>query len=267
MFFCSLPRYLGIIAANNDRVLAADQTSDAIGQLNALQVRFFSSIPSASPSSLSMKLTSFPSRSLQVIVYQEMVFRAAKRILRSLVKGLLSDEHPAVVSHFLNCLVGADFEASPKPVHTPSPFISDSPSSWTELTPESLRAQIESEVASRYRYVLPAEYLVKGLKKKQIVRELALRFGFQLASREYQFEAPSSSSTSPEETPAAPTVNGSSEKKVAGGKKAKTAGRQGRSTTFQPEDVLALVPMIKDAEPSVRCHPVSPLGLSLSIFR
>lgn len=173
-----------------------------------------------------------------------MVFRASKRILRGLIKGLLADEWSSVVSHFLNCLVG--IESDPKPNHEPSPFILDSPSAWISLTPTSLRAMITTEVQKRFRYNLPDAYLTRDLKKPQIVRELALRFGFQLAAKDYQLEASSSS----EEEAA---------KAKKGGKKSKTSYG---TSTFEPTDIVAFVPTVKDAEPSVGpSTSVSPFAL------
>lgn len=193
-------RYLGIVTANMERILTAGQSTDSSAHLNAFLV----------------------------VSLQEMVFRAAKRILRSLIRGLLPDEWSAVVSHFLNCLVGV--ESDPKPVHEPSPFVSDSPSTWTSLTPTSLRAIITTEVQKRFRYNLPETYLTRDLKKPQIVRELALRVGFQLVARDYQFEA------------VAAEAEGAAKKS---GKKARFG-----SSTFEPQDVVAFVPTVKDAEPS-----------------
>ena len=193
-------RYLGIVTANMERILTAGQSTDSSAHLNAFLV----------------------------VSLQEMVFRAAKRILRSLIRGLLPDEWSAVVSHFLNCLVGV--ESDPKPVYEPSPFVLDSPSTWTSLTPTSLRAIITTEVQKRFRYNLPEAYLTRDLKKPQIVRELALRVGFQLVARDYQFEAVSAEAES-------------------AGKKAGKKTRYGTST-FEPVDIVAFVPTVKDAEPS-----------------
>lgn len=167
-----------------------------------------------------------------------MVFRSCKRILRTLVKGLLVDEWSAVLSHFLNCLVGLAVEANPKPVVEASAFTSDSPSNWTELTPASLQAKIIADVQARFRYTLAASYFTEELKKVQIVRELASRFAFQLASRDYQFEV-------------APVEGESAEEAAKRRKAAKKSGSQLRTTTFIPEDVVAFVPAVKDAEPHV----------------
>lgn len=195
-----------MVAANVDYVTKAGSGTEALSQLAAVKI----------------------------VLLQEMIFRASKHILRSLLKGLLADEWANVISHFLNCLVGTALEASPKPVPNPSPFASaDEPAAWTQLTPESLRKQIAKEVESRFRYTVPAEYLVEDLKKAQIVRELASRFAFQLVARDYQF---------------APAEEGTAEKKIVG-KKAKAAAA-GRTTTFVPEDVLTLIPVVKIAEPS-----------------
>lgn len=168
-----------------------------------------------------------------------MVFRSCKRILRSLIKGLLVDEWSAALSHFLNCLVGTAVEANPKPVVDTLAFAADVPAEWTTLSPASLQARIIADIQARFRYTLSAAYFTDEIKKTQLLRELASRFAFQLASCDYQFEA-------------AAAEGETSEDAIKRRKALKKAGLAQRSTTFAPEDVVAFIPAVKDAEPSVR---------------
>ena len=213
---CSPFSYLGAVTATVEKIAADRKEGEAIGNLEALKV----------------------------ILKQEMVFRACKRILRSLIKGLLVDEWAAALSHFLNCLVGTAVEANPKPVVEALAFAAEEPAAWTKLTPASLQAEVIAEVQARFRYTMSASYFGEELKRPQIVRELASRYAFQLASRDYQFEAAAAAEGEP-----------TSEEAVAAAKKRKASKKAGiaqRTTTFVPEDVVAFVPAVKDAEPQVR---------------
>lgn len=173
--------------------------------------------------------------SLKRIVLQEMVFRASKHILRQLVQGLQPEHIPCAVSHFLNCLLG--FNPSPKAVYKPLDFAQSPEPLYVSITPESLRKQVVSEVQTRYRYELDEEYLVSGLRKRQLLREIASRFAFQLQQRDYQFEK--SDATSEDET---------SRKDKDKKKAPKSAPRE---STFELADILTMIPVLKSTAPAV----------------
>ncbi|WVQ97281.1 hypothetical protein IAU59_004392 [Kwoniella sp. CBS 9459] len=189
---------------------------------------------------------------LKAVTIQEMIFRASKHILRELIAGLQPETITYAVSHFLNCLLGTEYNSSPSAVYNPI-GVSDREvePAYTKLTPESLKKQIIEVVQTRYRWSLDEEYLSSGLRKKQLLRELAMRVGFQLAQREYVF------SKAEEATIAQSDEEREKENNKAGkDKKAKKANKanvavQKRTNTFEPEDVLTLVPIIKSTAPSV----------------
>ncbi|KAK8866181.1 hypothetical protein IAR55_001332 [Kwoniella newhampshirensis] len=183
--------------------------------------------------------------SLKNIVIQEMVFRASKHILRTLLNDLQPETVTFAVSHYLNCLLGSSVNSSPSATFHPIGVSDheDEPA-YVSLTPEVLRKQIIEEVQQRFRWTLDDTFLTQGLRKKQLLRELAMRVGFQLAQREYIFD---------KEQAEAASVNGEEEKSVNGKdkkKKVKTVAPK-RNTVFEPEDVLTLVPIIKSTAPSV----------------
>ncbi|KLT45006.1 hypothetical protein CC85DRAFT_255915 [Cutaneotrichosporon oleaginosum] len=178
---------------------------------------------------------------LRSVVIQEMVFRGAKHILRDLVRGLLPEQVPNAISHFLNCLLGTDYNASPKAVYEQFEVGPSAEPAYVSLTPESLRKQIVSEVETRFRWKLDEASLTSGLRKPQLLRELASRFAFQIAQRDYAFDASSE----------AAAVNGDSDKAVSKKKKGKSAGPSKRVTTFEPADVLTLLPVVMSTAPSV----------------
>jgi protein TIF31 len=187
----------------------------------------------------------------KIALVREMVARATKHVLRRTVRGLPQAELAYAVSHFLNCLLGASLEPHPTPETGDLP--SDQKRDWVDLTPDSLRQTIVDEVAQRYRYGLSKSYFDQGVGKVQLLRELCLRFGLQLELRSYQFEPASTqtngnahhSSDDDQKTDSAgqESVSGGSKKKA--NKKAKKAERHERTTTFEPEDILNIVPIVK----------------------
>ncbi|SPO35851.1 probable Clustered mitochondria protein homolog [Pseudozyma flocculosa] len=217
-------------------------------------------------------------RTFRSVVLQEMVLRAAKRILRTLLRDIEQVETSACVSHFLNCLVGAAREPSPKPDYRRSPFADAEDPAWTELTPESLASQIRAQVRQRFRYELPQSFLATELRKKQLLREVALRCGIQLKLQDYDLDGPAPSShaangaASDESAAEVAQVqqpngtDGSKKKKKKGGNggaavaaangtKSRSAAdaadpkKAARTTAFEPSDVLNLLPVVKDSTP------------------
>jgi protein TIF31 len=160
-----------------------------------------------------------------------MVFRATKHILRTLIAGLQSEHVSSAISHVLNCLLGTGYNAFPSSSYQPIPFLDEAEPTYVLLTPESLRVMVVHEVQKRYRWTI-ADSDFETLRKPQLLRELASRFAFQIVQRQYDFVAPPQS--------------GQDEKD-----KAKKGGKKLRTTTFIPEDILCLVPIVKNTAPPV----------------
>jgi protein TIF31 len=150
---------------------------------------------------------------LERVVKQEMVYRGAKHALRKVVAGLSPVHVPNAISHFLNCLFGAEY--NPKPVAAFEAVLdNDTKPSYTSLTPDSLHQTIITDIEARYRHKFDS--LV--FRPRQLLRELASRFAFQLQQRDYVFE------------------------------KTETTKR---TTIFEPSDVLTLVPVVRSTAPTV----------------
>lgn len=189
--------------------------------------------------------------SIQIIAIQEMIARACKYIFNALVRGVPASLAPFCISHFLNCLLGAEHNPNPKVVPDEGlwKLYHDADFSFEKLTVESLRASIEKEVSKRYRFELEKgwEATVKPL---QMLRELALKLGLQLKIKNYEFTAKSQEATKVNGDAAA--TNSGSEKKK-GKKKSPAASvadfsdSKGSSTTFEPDDLLNVIPIVKDS--------------------
>lgn len=180
-----------------------------------------------------------------------MVFRAAKHVLRRLLHGLLAEHQICVVSHFLNCLLGAKRNAHPTATYEPLGFVKGAEPSYTKVTPESLRTEIVREVQRRFRWKLDEEYLISGLKRPQLLRELATRSAFQVLQRQYYFgsidgdDATSGTNSEEDKENVAPKQA----KKIKVPKVVDAAAA--RPNTFEPSDIVAMLPVIKSCAPSV----------------
>ncbi|OCF70827.1 protein TIF31 [Kwoniella mangroviensis CBS 8886] len=181
---------------------------------------------------------------LKAIVHQEMIFRACKHILRTLISNLQPETTTYAVSHFLNCLLGSSYNSSPSAIFNPI-GISDREEQpeYTKLTPESLRKAIIDAVKLRFRFTVDEAHFEESLKKRQLLRELAVRFGIQLAQRDYVFDKDQDSSSTEDEK----DIKQSKDKK----NKKNKAPVQKRLNTFEPEDILTLVPVVKSTAPTV----------------
>lgn len=198
------------------------------------------------------------------IVLQEMVLRAAKQILRQLLRQVKASEASYVVSHFLNCLLGDKVQSNPIPEFTPSPFAGENElsSEWAELTPEKLRELIQGQISKRFRYLLPDSFFFEEMKRNQLLREICLRCGVQLKLKNYALEVASgsiqaaiainnggghTSEDSHGETNPMPSTSVNNKKKKKNTITQAKAAKQ--ITSFVPEDVLNFVPILKESTP------------------
>ncbi|TIB31371.1 hypothetical protein E3P84_02989 [Wallemia ichthyophaga] len=186
------------------------------------------------------------------VIKQEMILRAAKHLLRKYMESAEFTTLQLLLSHFLNCLLGTDLNLEPTAESPKDDFgddiITDKSVEWFNLTPKSLFEKLQKEVAVRFRFSL-TEKDVKNIRKPQMLRELALRVGFQLELRDYRFSDVVSENVE--------DVNFDSNASKKAIKKAKAAAQAqnralsglDRSTTFVPSDVLEIVPLVKDSAP------------------
>ena len=120
---------------------------------------------------------------------------------------------------------------------------SESEPTYVVLTPQSLRAEIVNTARSRYRWDLDLGYLSDGLRKEQMLRELATRFAFQLLQRDYIFEqVMERDSDDDKENLPHPKDRSQRRKKPV---------LSQRVSTFEPGDILTLVPVVRSTAPTV----------------
>lgn len=199
-------------------------------------------------------------QALKRLVIQEMIARGFKHFANSKLRNVPAPFAAACVAHLLNCLLGA--EANPKPVAESDSSLKaiypEADFSFENITPEILKKEVIAQVALRFRYNLNAlggNWVETG-KELQLFREVSLKLGLQLESKQYAFTKEALSSTSAAKPTSAPQTNGNStsSKKKNKNKQASPPRTESpvparTAQTFHADDVLNIVPVIKEASP------------------
>ncbi|KAF3405506.1 Clustered mitochondria protein [Talaromyces pinophilus] len=195
-------------------------------------------------------------QSLTTLVTQEMIARSFKHIANGHLRSLPPPFAASCVAHLLNCLLGSDVNAKPQ---------ADIDESLREIYPEadfgfekttaaSLHAEIEKQVKIRYRFSLPSDW-TSSLKHVQLLRDILIKLGVQLAARDFAFTNAQAASlptvtNSVDETKHEETNSKKKKKKAAGDNASPTRSTVVKAfTTFLADDILNIVPLIKDAAP------------------
>lgn len=204
-------------------------------------------------------------KALKILAEQEMIARAFKHVANRYVKNLPPAIMTACLAHLLNCLLGSELNKSPKPDFDEElrDLYSDADLSFEDVTPTSLRAEIEAQTQMRYRYTLEDSWM-SSIKSNQLLREIALKLGLQLVAKDYQYrpvsEHPSEIANHLTNGAAAqPTTNGHVPNGVSSKKKKKQRGGDSSpssvnaSTVLEPpmtfiaDDIVNVVPIVKDS--------------------
>lgn len=195
-------------------------------------------------------------QALTVLIIQEMIARAFKHIANRYLRPLPPPFATSCIAHLLNCLLGTEVNAQPKAEIDESlrAIYPDVNFDFESVTPASLSAEIEKQVKIRYRFDLPSGW-TSSLRHLQLLRDISLKLGLQLGARDFAFTK--SALQTPEPT-AANGVNGNGNEESTSKKKKKKATEgsspsRGASpkpvTTFVPDDIVNIVPVVKDAAP------------------
>ncbi|KAJ4419318.1 Intracellular distribution of mitochondria [Gnomoniopsis sp. IMI 355080] len=196
--------------------------------------------------------------SMREICIRDMIVRSFKHVVAKYLKYLPLPLTSACIAHLLNCLLGTGLNPKPSAVIDSSlrNLYSNTDLSFESVTPESLKADIEAGVSQRFRYKLESDWQAT-LSHLQVLREVCLKLGLQVQAKEYAFTAATAAAQPAAET--AP-VNGNVESKTNGEskKKKKKSPRDGSPSsissapvphTFVPDDIINVVPIVKDSAP------------------
>jgi protein TIF31 len=196
-------------------------------------------------------------QALKQLAIQEMIARAFKHTSSKYLRYQSPPFVQGCIAHLLNCLLGVEYNAKPTAETDASlkPLYPEEDFSFESATPESIKSDIVSEIKKRYQFDLGDVWVQSG-KQMQLLREICLKQGFQLQAKQYAFTKDDAPAPTQVQT-SAPATNGTS---GGGGKKKKNRANAEASParvntpsaplqTFHPDDVLNVVPIIKDAAP------------------
>jgi protein TIF31 len=196
--------------------------------------------------------------SLYEISVSEMISRATKHFLRKQLQSIPLPLAPYVISHVHNCLLVS--KANPTPAAPTldsllAAIYKDVDLSILEKDSKYVLDAISKEVFIRFRFTL-SENWVDSIKPIKLLRSIALKFGIQWKQREFAMTRSELDAQIAEQTEAAKSINNSSPREEKNHKK---KGRKFPapkqepaevtivSTTFVPQDIVCVAPVIKDS--------------------
>lgn len=193
-------------------------------------------------------------QALKQLAIQEMITRGFKHASSKFLRYLSTPFAQACIAHLLNCILGAEVNPAPtaetdkslKKLYTEEDF------GFENVTPESIKADVTQQIKMRYRFDLGDAWIESG-RQLQLLREISLKLGFQLEAKDYAFTKDATiSAEPPTETLNVPVTNSqssNSKKKRKGGdhSPARAAAPATPSQTFHPDNVLNIVPIVKEA--------------------
>lgn len=192
---------------------------------------------------------------LRDICLQEIISRAFKHAVGKYLRYLPIPLTSACIAHLLNCLLGSGFNGKPTADIDESmkALYPEADLAFANVTPETLRQEIEVEALRRFKFTLESDWHTQ-IKHLQLLREISLKLGLQLQAKDFQFTSDSSASTAVTTNGVnghAPKEGKSSKKKrkARDGSPASVASSTGTPCTFTPDDVVNVVPIIKDSAP------------------
>lgn len=193
-------------------------------------------------------------QALSTLLVQEMIARAFKHIANGYLRNVPAPFVAPCIAHLLNCLLGTEVNAAPRAEIDESlrEIFPEADFSFEKATPQTLRSEIENQVITRFRYSLEKGW-AGSLRHFQLLRDISLKLGLQLGAREFAF----AKSQVKEQIPAATNANGNNhddgkKKNKKGGKvhsPSPAAVESKPSVSITADDILNIVPLVKDASP------------------
>lgn len=194
-------------------------------------------------------------KALNRLAIQEMITRGFKHFANFKMRNLSAPFAAPCLAHLLNCLLGS--ELNPKPVaESDSSLKSLYPEcdfGFEKLTPEDVKKEVQAQVTLRYRYDLGESWFTANTQL-QVLREVSLKLGLQLENKDYTFTKQAATNGADHEH-SVPATNGhataASKKKKNKSSSPTRAGSPSPATvqTFHADDILNIVPIVKEASP------------------
>lgn len=189
---------------------------------------------------------------LRDLCLQEVVSRAFKHVAGKYLRYLPMPLTSACIAHLLNCLLGSAFNS--KPVAEIDEYLKslypEADLAFAAVTPESLFKEIEIQATRRFKVTLEANWHSE-IKHLQLLREVSLKLGLQLQAKNFQFTA--EPVVTPEKVNGQPNGDGEKskkkKKKAREGSPSSTSSSTAVQATFTADDIVNVVPVIKDSAP------------------
>ncbi|KAF2963331.1 hypothetical protein GQX73_g10250 [Xylaria multiplex] len=189
---------------------------------------------------------------LRDLCLQEVISRAFKHVAGKYLRYLPMPLTSACIAHLLNCLLGSAFNSKPVADIDESlkSLYPEADLAFANVTIESLRKEIEAQSTRRFKVTLNSDWHSE-IKHLQLLREVSLKLGLQLQAKDFQFAGESSNTIDKPNG----HVNGDGEKakkkkkKARDGSPASVASSVTLPSTFAADDIINVVPIIKDSAP------------------
>ncbi|KAL2754701.1 hypothetical protein ACRALDRAFT_2054535 [Sodiomyces alcalophilus JCM 7366] len=194
---------------------------------------------------------------LRDLCVHDMIARSFKHIASAYLRHTPAPLTSACMAHLLNCLLGVNL--NPNPVSDVDPSLKalypEGDYSFETVTPDSLRSRILDETWKRFRYQLENDLYVH-IKPLQLLREISLKLGLQLEAKDYMFtkrtidQDAAGDAKHPTGAGNNGQMNAETKKKKKSQDRSLTAGRtSGTPCTFSPDDIINMIPIVKDSSP------------------
>lgn len=190
--------------------------------------------------------------SLLTILYnlsvQDMVARAVKHVLNRLIADTPLCFVPHVIAHIHNALLGQveEFQIDEVMLEAYPEANLDA----LKLSKESVIDIIEKEVYVRFRYQLPSAWNTEIVRPVSLLREIALKYGIQWTDRKFYFskeEIDAEVALFEKQQAAEESESKKFHKSKKNSKATKESIESVSKSTFVPEDILTIVPVVKDS--------------------
>ncbi|KAI0416236.1 clustered mitochondria-domain-containing protein [Xylaria grammica] len=193
---------------------------------------------------------------LRGLCLQEVISRAFKHVAGKYLRYLPVPLTSACIAHLLNCLLGSAFNSKPVADVDESlkSLYPEADLAFANVTIESLRKEIEVQSTRRFKVNLDSDWHSR-IKHLQLLREVALKLGLQLQAKDFQFTGDPSTTTDKANGHANGHANGDGEKSKKKKKKtrdnspASVASSVTTPSTFSADDIVNVVPVVKDSAP------------------
>ncbi|KAF2503211.1 hypothetical protein BU16DRAFT_499317 [Lophium mytilinum] len=196
-------------------------------------------------------------QALKRLSVQEMISRGFKHVANQFMRHLPVPFAVSCMAHLLNCLLGEGVNGKPVPQLDDSlkAMYPEGDFSFEKVSPATLKKDITAQVALRYRFDLGDNWIEHD-RYLQLLREVSLKLGLQLEGKEYVFvkEPHTNGASHTDGNAVVPTngnTNGSSKKKKKQASPPRPASPAvpAPSLTFHADDILNIVPVVKEASP------------------